>query len=476
MGQYPVLAAEPIKGESIAFSEDTIARALTNIYRKKFNVKKEIEPELFAETVHLLNLASATGISDAVDAGTPMPEDEFLQQIKTNNEVFSAFRVHKMQNDIAARMTDDKGQLKSFSQFAKDVKPYTDHQNRQWLRTEFNTAVLRAHQAADWQQFEAEKDVLPNLEWMPSTSVNPGADHRVFWGTILPIGHPFWDEHRPGDRWNCKCALRNTDKPGTGDPVLPTSKNDTPYRGLENNPGKDGKLISDKHPYFPDSCGTCPFAGNKLAALYATLSGKKKNCYACGKVEKVIAETDEQERLQKQYGKTWSVEQTRKNGGYIVVEQGHGESEKAQNVKSATPLAKDGMRVELIKQKTIRVDGQKKKTSTRDANVFDAQNIPHSKWEFKFTENYQRLSKSMGTKAAQAIEQGADVVLIDIVRTDKFSTQEVIDGVYNSFNYNKELQGMCVMIESREYMVISRDYFIGGQYETLIKKWLNSIN
>ena len=61
----------------------------------------------------------------------------------------------------------------------------------------------RAHQAANWRQFEREKDVLPNLKWMPSTSLHPGADHRRFWGTIRPVDDLFWNNHRPGDRWNC---------------------------------------------------------------------------------------------------------------------------------------------------------------------------------------------------------------------------------------------------------------------------------
>lgn len=243
---------------------------------------------MFRETVRIFNMAAATGISDAMDDGTEEPDDAFLQAIKTNNEVFAAFRTHRMQNDIAKRMVDDKGELKSFSQFARDVRPYTDHQNRQWLRTEYNTAVIRAHQAADWRQFEAEKDVLPNLEWMPSTSPNPGKDHQTYWGTILPIDHPFWDQHRPGDRWNCKCSLRNTDVEPTPVPESGTG-NDEPNRGLENNPGKDGKLFSDKHPYMPENCSSCPFGNGRLWALAA---GRKKNCNSCRKMEKAIANTE----------------------------------------------------------------------------------------------------------------------------------------------------------------------------------------
>lgn len=260
---------------------------MRNIYRKTVDVHSDIEPNLFNETLDIFSRAVASGISDAVNSGDDMPRDEFLYQVKHNVQVFSAFRTHRMQNDIAARMLDDEGKLRSFSQFRKAVEGYTDHQNRAWLQTEYTTAVRRAHQAADWQQFEAEKDVLPNLEWIPSTSPTPGADHRVFWNTILPIDSKFWDEHRPGDRWNCKCDLRNTDKEPTATPVSSSSKDD-PAPGLTTNPGKKGEVFSQDHPYYPTSCSTCPFAGNRLMALFADLKGGRKHCNACGKVDNKI--------------------------------------------------------------------------------------------------------------------------------------------------------------------------------------------
>ena len=116
---------------------------------------------------------------------------------------------------MAARLLDSNGNLKPFEQWKAEVLPIASHQCGAWLETEYNTAVLRARQTAQWQQFLAEKDVLPNLKWLPSTSPNPGADNRLYWNTILPIGHLFWDQHRPGDRWNCKCSLTSTDEPST---------------------------------------------------------------------------------------------------------------------------------------------------------------------------------------------------------------------------------------------------------------------
>ena len=271
------------------FSAETIAKALTAIYGKEFDIDSELEAHIFEETRRIFAQAAAEGIADSVEGGADVPGDEFLKALRESVDVFSAFRTHRMQNDIAAQLTDEKGQLKPFSRFAKDVQPYVRHKNRAWLRTEYDMSVRRAHLVVDWQQFEAEKDVLPNLELIPSTSPAPGADHRVFWGTVLPVDDPFWKEHRAGDRWNCKCELRATDKDCTARPH--GTEMDNPQPGLENNPGKDGHLFSDKHPYYPDSCASCQYSGNRLMALFHDLAGGRKHCNSCRKVEKVVKET-----------------------------------------------------------------------------------------------------------------------------------------------------------------------------------------
>ena len=229
-----------------------------------------------------LREAAAQGVAAAVEGGAPLPDGAFREALMHSADVFAAFRTHRMQNDIAARLTDGGGKLKSFAQFARDVQPYISHRNRAWLRTEYDTAVRRAQLASDWRRFEAERDVLPNLRWKESVSPHPGADHKVFWGTVRPIDDPFWTRHRPGDRWNCKCSLEATDDPPTA--VPDSSPADNPAPGLENNPGKDGAIFSDRHPYFPGGCSVCPFAKNRLRALLADLADRK-DCMECAKVD-----------------------------------------------------------------------------------------------------------------------------------------------------------------------------------------------
>lgn len=263
-GLYRFAAKEVEDGFS--FDQEALKTALIRIYEKDFNPVTEVEKNLFNAVWDTLNLATDQGFSN------PKPTDrhfEFCNAVKRNNAVFSAFKVHRMQNEIAAQLLDSGGNLKSFSQFKRDTADLVDHHTEAWLQTEYNTAVTRAHQAADWQQFLQEKDILPNLKWLPSTSITPGLDHMVFWNRIWSIDDPFLEEHRPGDRWGCKCSLTSTDEPVTNNAGL-SRHTEQPSPGLGGNPGVTGQLFSDDHPYYTD---TYKGADQAVADLLKGLSG-----------------------------------------------------------------------------------------------------------------------------------------------------------------------------------------------------------
>ena len=225
---------------------------MLRLYEKKYNPRTQIDEGLFNEFWDIFNQAANEGLRSA-----PVPLDnnidaDFINALKRNTGVFSAFKTHRFANDMATQMVGDDGALKPFTQWLRDTESIRKHHTQHWLDTEYNTAVRRAHLAAQWRQFEREKDILPNLEWIETTSLNPGEDHMPFWGVVLPVDDLFWDRHRPGDRWNCKCDLRNTDEPINMPPRTPemNSPKNAPSSGLENNPGKDAMLFSPTHPYL----------------------------------------------------------------------------------------------------------------------------------------------------------------------------------------------------------------------------------
>ena len=212
--------------------------------------------------------------------------------MRHGNEVFAAFKVHAMGKAMAAKLLDSNGHLKPFEQWKNDIRSIASHHVGAWLKTEYNTAVLRAHAAADWQEFIRNRDVMPNLRWMPTTSPDAEASHRSYWEKklTLPVEHPFWAKHHPQDRWNCKCSLEATDEPASPEDLVEDMPAPKPQRGLENNPGHDGRLINDTHPYFPENCARCPFykprgIKNRLKAAF---QNRKKDCFHCPYIDGCI--------------------------------------------------------------------------------------------------------------------------------------------------------------------------------------------
>ena len=292
--------ALPAVSSGFAFDDEVLKAALKRIYNKDFNPLTDLEENLFNEFWDKLNEATEKGFSEVM----PVDYDaEFVEQLRYNNAVFSAFKVHRAQNDMAAQLLDENGELKPFEQWLNDVQPIADHQVRQWFQTEYSQAVKRADMAANWRQWERDADVLPNLKWLKSTSITPGADHTIFWETVRPINDEFWTQHKPGDRWGCKCRLHNTDESATPTSEIPDGGNtDKPARGLESNPGKDAQIFSDSHPYNPPNCAACTLPGKRVISKDETFTNRlkgffgangKKDCYHCSKPVQLIKKSVE---------------------------------------------------------------------------------------------------------------------------------------------------------------------------------------
>lgn len=266
---------------------------------------------MWREVLRVLNEATVSGL---LQSSAPTHRDSFLAALRHSNEVFAAFKVHSMSERMAARLLNPDGTLKPFRQWADDVKSISSHFVGAWLRTEYDTALIRAHNAADWQQFIRDADVMPNLRWMPTTSPTPESSHRAFWERklTLPVSDPFWNEHHPGDRWNCKCSLEQTDDPPT--PELKAEfAGEAPQPGLTNNPGKDGHTFSQDHPYFPKSCASCGFykkASIKNRLLPAFLNIRAKDCYNCPYINGCISRMSSD---------GFKLEHNFKNGGKLYV-------------------------------------------------------------------------------------------------------------------------------------------------------------
>ena len=311
---------------AVRIDTKVIEHHLRRVYEAKNPTGRWIESGMYQAVRDVLEEAVNMGMGDGSQGRVPL-DTGLSASLAHSAEVFSAFKVHRMQRDMARLLWDDQGNLRSFREWRELVTPIAAHQVGPWLETEYSTAVLRAQQAVEWQQFEAEADVLPNLRWVPSTAVHPGADHQVFWNTILPIHHPFWDQHRPGDRWNCHCSLEATDEQPTAPPKGYELRGNGPQPGLNENPAKTGRLFAQSHPYFPQTCAQCAFYQGGIANGF---KNQEKDCNKCKSIPfpkevEIDRERNRKifERLKQDTINYKDVEFDEKSGGVKATHVGH---------------------------------------------------------------------------------------------------------------------------------------------------------
>ena len=410
----------------MVFSPEVLEDYLRKIY-DGFDVSSEIEPTAWREVLRIINLGAVQGLSDG--NLIPTHQESFLHSLRHSNEVFSAFKVHSMSTKMAERLIGEDGKLRSFEEWRKAVAPIARHQVGSWLRTEYDTAVIRAHQAADWIEFEANKDILPNLQWMPTTSPSPEVGHEVFWRkpVILPIDDPFWSSHRPGDRWNCKCSLEATDAEVQRLDTEESKEAQRPergaQRGLEGSPLTKG-LITDKHPYYPKSCSACPFykpEGIK-GWVRKRLVGRTKDCHNCPYISKAITRAQLTERYPID---KWEHSYVHASGGYVVTEQeriaeGKINKQEQEVYRKEQAIAKDlarmGHHIEHLAENNRPV-------GERYDTLFDG-----VKADFKSTRSHNNIAK-YGKKAFR--DQGADMVV--------YRLEEHTEGMLKELKNLKEL-------------------------------------
>lgn len=245
------LSDEPVS--NIINIDRLVNQAIRNIYKAQTGSDNiaGINNKLFKLTNTVLRQASDVTFSAAgVDWGKK--NTDFTQQFRENTSVFSAFKSHEQTDRIVASMYREDGSIRPFSEFKKEALKISEEYNKNWLQTEYNTAIRAARMAVNWKKFQETKHLYPNLEYVPSRAATPRDAHRLYWGCIFSINDPIWDEILPPSEWGCLCGVKQTDKEVTAQPsdwVPPVT--DPVFR---NNPGKTAKIVNTEETgYYKNS-------------------------------------------------------------------------------------------------------------------------------------------------------------------------------------------------------------------------------
>lgn len=166
-----------------------------------------------------------------------MYDPVLAHSLKYNIAEFSAFKATSFKKQLESFLTEN-GNILPWNDFKKKAFEVSEDYNKRWLQTEYHQTVATANMAGKWQDFQANKDLYPNLKYVTVGDSRVRAKHQQWDGLVLPIDHPFWDTHIPPNDWGCRCNVIQTDEK-----VSVNVPNSSAKKEFGNNPGKTGKVF-----------------------------------------------------------------------------------------------------------------------------------------------------------------------------------------------------------------------------------------
>ena len=131
------------------------------------------------------------------------------------------------------------GKLLTWREFKPLALQVSGNYNVRWLETEYHQTVGTANMVAKWHDFQANKDLYPNLKYETVGDARVRASHKKWEGVVLPIDHSWWQTHYPPNDWGCRCDAIPTDEEVTK--KIPQGE---PKPQFKNNPALTGKIFT----------------------------------------------------------------------------------------------------------------------------------------------------------------------------------------------------------------------------------------
>lgn len=173
-------------------------------------------------------------------------DEERAKLLKNNLSRFSAAKTNNLVQQLDRARADADGVVRSKKEYDLQAKKITNTFNRYQV-AEYNTAVHRTRVVKQWAQFERERHLYPNIEWLRTRSASPREVHLKYVGRIWSMDDPFWKMNHPGCTYQCKCGWKTTDAAPTDNAEV---KQVSASPGLEGNSYFTDEIFGDKHPYF----------------------------------------------------------------------------------------------------------------------------------------------------------------------------------------------------------------------------------
>lgn len=248
------LAGDPPKGSNYRAWQGSLQQVVEDLRSGKLQ-PQDLNADLFNYYKGAMLKGAGSGFKasfDRVDYNTP--DYALLNKMRANLYTFSGAKTYAHLKEINGLMYDDQGKLRDFREFRDRASAFyqsvgvTESKYQNWLGIEHDTAIAQGQHARQWQTFMDNIDIFPNLRYRTMEDDKVRAEHEALNNLVLAKDDPYVDSIIPIKVWGCRCDMEETDDPISEN--RPQMEFDGPFKG---NVGKDGIIISDRHPYFPQA-------------------------------------------------------------------------------------------------------------------------------------------------------------------------------------------------------------------------------
>lgn len=96
---------------------------------------------------------------------------------------------------------------KNFEEFTKEAERLCGKFNKAWQKTEYDTALLTAEAAANYQRLKKKCGRYPYWQYVTAGDEKVRDEHKKLDGVTLMHNDPRWDKIYPPNGWKCRCYV-----------------------------------------------------------------------------------------------------------------------------------------------------------------------------------------------------------------------------------------------------------------------------
>jgi len=411
-----------------------------NDLRKGKIAPDDINVDLFTATKDKLlsGLEKGAGV-DFAKVDYSSKDYNLLMEMRKNVYAFARCKEYQQLRAMNDLLLDKEGNIVPFSEFKRNIEAYrqqalklNEQYNVHWLEAEYQMAVHQAQAAVMWRDFEANKDLFPNLKYVTVGDERVRHSHAVLDGLIKAIDDPIWNTIYPPKDWGCRCHCEPTDEaPHDGD--MPKGYKTDP--AFDGNVGKEGSIFSDKHPYQLENGINKRKMAEEAEGLWAE-ERRKIN-------RKIYNDFAGDENYEQEFFDN-------KTGGFIIRHKNAQETLTSSEKEVINTLVNKGNRIIIPEYSYI--------PHTKNFDL----TIDSSNWDIK--ELAGDMKRNTERKIEDAMEQANNVILY---LKEKPDMTEIVRGLGNVKN-NKRLNSV-MFIYNNKVAVINIADIKAGNFDVLTK-------